>query len=190
MAASGEPLSRAAEKQRPEHGTKETVMLGMSLGTFTLLHVLISLLGVAAGGIAMIGWLKSDTSRIATAIFLAATVLTSATGFLFPFTKLLPSHIVGIISLVVLAVATFAFYGKHALGVWRPVYTVTAMLALYLNVFVLVIQSFLKIPLLKSLAPTQTEPPFLIVQGAVFLVLLGLTILITIRFRPRSLASY
>ena len=112
------------------------------------------------------------------------------TGFLFPFTKLLPSHIVGIISLVMLTLATFAFYGKHLSGIWRPVYTVTAMLALYLNVFVLIIQSFLKIPLLKSWAPTQTEPPFLVVQGVVFLLVLLLTVLITIRFRPARLAAY
>ena len=80
----------------------------MSLTTFTLLHVLISLIGIVVGLIAMTGWLKSDPSRIPTAIFLATTILTSVTGFLFPFTKLLPSHIVGIISLVMLALATFA----------------------------------------------------------------------------------
>src|SRR5260370_29521964 len=113
-------------------------MLGMSLSTFTLLHVLISLIGIVAGLIAMVGWLKSDPSRISTAIFLATTILTSVTGFLFPFTKLLPSHIVGIISLVMLAFAAFALYGKHLSGIWRPLYTVTAMLALYLNVFVLI----------------------------------------------------
>jgi hypothetical protein len=165
-------------------------MLGMSLGTFTLSHVLISSIGIAAGLVAMLGWQKSDPSRVPTAIFLATTILTSVTGFLFPFTKLLPSHIVGIISLLMLAVATFAFYGKHVSGFWRPVYTVTAMLALYLNVFVLVIQSFLKVPLLKSVAPTQTELPFLVVQGTIFLVLLVLTVLITIRFRPSPLAAH
>jgi hypothetical protein len=165
-------------------------MLGMSLNTFTLLHVLISLIGVVAGLIAMVGWLKSDPSRIPTAIFLATTVLTSVTGFLFPFPKLPPSHIVGIISLVMLAFATFALYGTHLSGIWHPVYTVTAMLALYLNVFVLIIQSFLKIPLLKSWAPTQTEPPFLVVQGVAFLLVLVLTVLITVRFRPARLAAY
>jgi hypothetical protein len=117
-------------------------MLGMSLTTFTLLHVLISLIGIVAGLIAMIGWLKSEPSRTPTAIFLATTILTSVTGFLFPFTKLLPSHIVGIISLVLLAFATLALYGKHLSGIWRPTYTVTALLSLYLNVFVLIIQRF------------------------------------------------
>jgi hypothetical protein len=89
-----------------------------------------------------------------------------------------------------LAFAAFALYGKHLSGIWRPVYTVTAMLALYLNVFVLIIQSFLKIPLLKSWAPTQTEAPFLVVQGVIFLLLLLVTVLITMRFRPAQLAAY
>src|SRR5882757_11579060 len=124
-------------------------MTGFTLSAFTLLHVLISLIGIIAGLIALTGWLKSDPARTPTATFLATTILTSATGFMFPFTKLLPSHIVGIISLVLLAVATFALYGRHLAGIWRPIFTVTATLSLYLNVFVLVVQSFLKIPLLK-----------------------------------------
>jgi hypothetical protein len=164
-------------------------MLGMSLNAFTLLHVLISLVGIAAGFIAVTGWLKSDLARNATAIFLAATILTSVTGFLFPFSKLLPSHIVGIISLVLLAFATFALYGKHLSGIWRPIYTITALLSLYLNVFVLIIQAFLKILLLKAWAPTQTEPAFLVAQGSIFLVLLVLTILTTVRFRPDRFAA-
>jgi hypothetical protein len=164
-------------------------MLGMSLTTFTLLHVLISLIGIAAGLLATIGWLKSDPSRVPTAIFLITTILTSVTGFLFPFTKLLPSHIVGIISLVMLAFATFALYGKHLYGFWRPVYTVTALLALYLNVFVLLIQAFLKIPLLKGWAPTQTEPAFLIAQVLAFILFLVLTILTTVKFRPVRFAT-
>lgn len=163
--------------------------MGMSLGTFTLLHVLISLIGIAAGLIAMIGWLKSDSSRTATATFLATTTLTSVTGFLFPFTKLLPSHIVGIISLVMLALATFALYARHLSGFWRPVYAVTAVLSLYLNVFVLLVQGFMKIPLLKAWAPTQTEPAFLVAQGILFLLFLVLTILTTVRFRPAQLVA-
>lgn len=164
-------------------------MMGMSLATFTVLHVIISLIGIVAGLIAMSGWLKSDPSRSPTAIFLAATILTSATGFLFPFNKLLPSHVVGMISLVLLAIATFALYGSRLAGVWRPIFTVAATLSLYLNVFVLVVQSFLKIPLLKALAPTQTEPAFLIAQGATLLVFVVLTILSTVRFRPDRLAT-
>jgi hypothetical protein len=164
-------------------------MLGMSQTTFTLLHVLISLIGIVAGLIAMIGWLKSDALRIPTVVFLAATILTSVTGFLFPFTRLLPSHIVGIISLVTLAFATFALYGKHLSGIWRPIYTVAAALSLYLNVFVLIVQAFLKIPLLKEWAPTQTEPAFLVAQGSAFLLFLVLTILTTVKFRPVRFAA-
>lgn len=163
-------------------------MMGMSLAAFTILHVIISLIGVVAGILAMSGWLKSDPSRTPTAVFLATTILTSATGFLFPFTKLLPSHIVGIISLVLLAVATFALYGSRLMGIWRPIFTITATLSLYLNVFVLVVQSFLKIPILKALAPTQTEPAFLVAQGGTLLAFLALTILATVRFRPPPLA--
>lgn len=161
-------------------------MMGMSLAAFTVLHVVISLIGIVAGLIAMAGWLKSNPSRTPTAVFLAATILTSATGFLFPFTKLLPSHVVGIISLVLLAIATFSLYGFRLVGFWRPIFTITATLSLYLNVFVLVVQSFLKIPPLNALAPTQTEPAFLIAQGATLLIFLALTILATVRFRPAA----
>jgi hypothetical protein len=165
-------------------------MTGLSQNAFTLFHVLISLIGIIAGLIALSGWLKSDPSRTPTATFLATTILTSVTGFIFPFTKLLPSHIVGIISLVLLAVATFALYGGHLSGVWRPIYTVTATLALYLNVFVLIVQSFLKVPLLKAWAPTQTEPAFLVAQGAAFLLFLALTVLTTAKFRPVRLVAH
>lgn len=159
-------------------------MLGMSLATFTSLHVLISLIGLVFGVIAMVGWLRSDRSRIPTAIFLAATALTSLTGFLFPFAKLLPSHVVGMLSLAMLALAAFALYGRNLSGIWRPIYTVTALLSLYLNVFVLTVQAFLKIPLLTTWAPTQTEPAFLIAQGSVFILFIVLTILTTVKFRP------
>lgn len=162
----------------------------MSLAAFTWLHVVISLVGIAFGLIAMLGWLKSDPSRRSTAIFLAATALTSMTGFLLPFTKLLPSHIVGILSLATLAVAAFALYGRNLLGLWRPIYTVTALLSLYLNVFVLTVQAFLKIPPLAAWAPTQTEPAFLIAQGSVLIIFIVLTILTTLKFRPAQFALH
>lgn len=165
------------------------MMMGMGLATFTLLHVLISLVGIVAGLIAMIGWLRSDPLRIPTVVFLAATILTSVTGFLSPFTKLLPSHIVGIVSLVMLAIALFALYRKHLSGIWRTVYMVTAVLSLYLNVFVLIVQAFLKISLLKAWAPTQTKRAFLIAQGSAFLLFFVLTILTTVKFRPVRLAA-
>lgn len=160
------------------------------LAAFTLLHVIISLIGIVAGLVAVSGWLKSDPSRTPTVVFLVTTILTSATGFLFPFTKLLPSHVVGIISLVMLAIATFALYGGRLAGVWRPVFTVTATLSLYLNVFVLVVQSFLKVSFLNALAPTQTEPAFLVAQGATLVVFLALTVLATLKFRPAQLAAH
>jgi hypothetical protein len=160
------------------------------LAAFTLLHVIISLIGIVAGLVAVSGWLKSDPSRTPTVVFLVTTILTSATGFLFPFTKLLPSHVVGIISLAMLAIATFALYGGRLAGVWRPVFTVTATLSLYLNVFVLVVQSFLKVSFLNALAPTQTEPAFLVAQGATLVVFLALTVLATLKFRPARLAAH
>jgi hypothetical protein len=165
------------------------MMIGMNLATFTLLHVLISLVGIAAGLVAMIGLLKSKLLRAFTGLFLATTVLTSGTGFLFPFSKLLPSHIVGILSIVTLAVSAFALYAKHLSGVWRLIYVITAMVSLYLNVFVLIVQSFLKIEPLRALAPTQTEPAFLAAQGAALLLFVAITILATMRLRPMQLSA-
>jgi hypothetical protein len=143
------------------------MMLGMSLQTFTQFHVIISLIGVAAGLVAVFGMLGAKRLPGWTALFLITTVLTSVTGFMFPFTKLLPSHVVGIISLVVLALALIGLYARHLAGSWRAIYVVTAVLALYLNVFVAVVQSFLKIPALHALAPLGTETPFKIAQGVV-----------------------
>ena len=158
------------------------MMLGMTLATFTLFHVVISLVGIASGLIVVYGLLTGKRLDTWTAIFLIFTVLTSATGFLFPFTHLLPSHIVGIISLVVLAFAILARYPLHLNGIWRLAYVISAMLALYLNVFVLVAQLFLKVPALKALAPTGKEPPFLIAQLTVMAVFVVLTVLAAKRF--------
>src|ERR1700686_4754289 len=127
------------------------MVLGMSLSTFTLLHVVISLIAIVAGIIVMFGLLGSNRMPGLTAIFLLFTILTSATGFLIPpllSEKLLPSHMVGILSLVLLAVACIALYGMKLAGAWRWIYAVTALLSLYLNVFVLIIPSFLKVPAL------------------------------------------
>jgi hypothetical protein len=158
--------------------------LGLDLMTFTLLHVLISLIGVVAGFVVMAELLTSRSSSGWTTIFFATTIVTSASGFLFPFSKLLPSHIVGIISLALLAIALFAFYIQQMHGLWRQVYIVTALLSLYLNVFVMIIQAFLKIPVLKGLAPTQTEPPFIIVQGVTLLFFVTVIIVSAIKYRP------
>ena len=162
------------------------MVLGMSLATFTLLHVVISLVGVAAGLIAMVGLLTSNPLRGWTALFLATTILTSVTGFFFPVEKLLPSHIIGIISLVLLAIACLALYGKKLSGAWRWIYVLTAMLSLYLNVFVMIIQSFLKIAPLHALAPSvpPSEPPFAIVQGIVLVFFIGVIVAAVRKFRP------
>ncbi len=158
------------------------MILGMSTATYTFLHVLISLVGIGSGLVVMFGFLTGKRLDGLTAVFLSTTVLTSVSGFGFPFDHLLPAHIVGIISLVILAVAIPARYMFHLAGSWRWIYVIGATTALYLNVFVLVVQSFMKVPALKALAPTQTEPPFLVAQSIVLVVYLGLTVLATRRF--------
>jgi hypothetical protein len=152
------------------------MILGMTLSTFTLFHVVLSLVGIASGFIVVYGMVAGKRLDLWNAIFLVFTVLTSLTGFLFPFHHLLPSHVVGILSLVVLAVAILARYPFHLRGAWGRAYVVSAMLALYFNVFVLVVQAFLKVPALKAAAPTQKEPPFLIAQIAVIALFVVLTI--------------
>lgn len=166
------------------------MILGMSTSTFTLVHVLISLAGIGSGLIVVYGLLAGRRFDRWTAFFLITTVATSVTGFFFPFHKLLPSHVVGIISLSVLAVAIVARYTFHLAGAWRRVYVVSAIVALYLNVFVLIAQAFEKVPALKALAPTQKEPPFLITQLVVLIVFVLLTIRAAKRFRveaPRAI---
>src|SRR6478736_4081819 len=176
--------SFAAGSQRGVHH----MVLGMSLANFTLLHVIISLIAIVTGLIVMFGLLGSKRMPGLTAIFLLFTILTSATGFLFPFTQLLPSHMVGILSLVLLAIACIALYGMRLAGIWRPIYVVTAMISLYLNVFVLVIQSFLKVPALHALAPSvpPAGPVFAVVQGVVLVFFVLVIIGAWRRFRPMA----
>ena len=165
------------------------MILGITLSTFTLVHVLISLAGIGSGFIVVYGMLTAKRLDNWTAIFLATTILTSLTGYLFPVKQLLPSHIVGAISLVVLAVALVARYARHMEGSWRWIYVVSALVALYLNVFVAVVQSFLKIPPVHALAPTQKEPPFLVVQLAVMAIFLVIGILAVKKFRVAPAAA-
>jgi hypothetical protein len=165
------------------------MILGMSLSTFVTVHVIISLIAIVSGIIVMFGLLTSKRMPGLTAIFLLFTILTSATGFLIPpllSEKLLPSHIVGILSLVLLAIACVALYGMKLSGAWRSVYVVTAMTSLYLNVFVLIIQAFLKVPVLHALAPSvpPSEPPFAIIQGIVLVFFVIVIIGAVRRFRP------
>jgi hypothetical protein len=162
------------------------MMLGLSLSTFTMLHVIISLVGIVSGLIVLSGLLGSNRMPGLTALFLLTTILTSLTGFGFPFTALLPSHIIGILSLVLLAIACLALYGMKLSGAWRWIYAVTAMIALYFNIFVLIIQGFLKIPALTALAPGNppSGPAFAVVQGLVLLFFVLVIIGVVRRFRP------
>jgi hypothetical protein len=165
------------------------MILGMSTATYTLLHVVISLVGIGSGFVVMYGLLSGKRLDGWTALFLATTVATSVTGFGFPFDHLLPSHKVGMISLAVLAVAILARYPLHLAGAWRRIYVVCAAIALYLNVFVAVFQSFEKVPALKAMAPTQKEPPFLVAQLVVLAVFVLLTIFATIKFPPQPVRT-
>jgi hypothetical protein len=145
-----------------------------SLTTFTLIHVVLSLLGIFAGLVVVGGLVAGKRLDGWTGVFLTTTVLTNVTGFGFPFVTLLPSHAVGIISLVVLPVVIAAYYWKHLTGLWRNVYVVGAIFALYLNVFVLVAQLFHRIPALFELAPKQNEPPFALTQLLVLVLFVWL----------------
>ncbi len=160
--------------------------LGLSVAAITLIHVIISMIGIVTGLMTMIGLLRSSPVPRWTTVFLLTTILTSVTGFMFPFDKLLPSHVIGIISLVLLAVACFALYSQKLAGRWRWIYVVTAMTALYLNIFVLIIQSFLKVPPLHALAPSvpPSEPPFAVVQGIVLVLFVAATVMAVRKFRP------
>ena len=162
------------------------MMLGLSLSTFTMLHVIISLVGIVSGLLVLFGLLGSNRMPGLTALFLLTTILTSLTGFGFPFTALLPSHIIGILSLVLLAIACLALFGMKLSGAWRWIYAVTAMIALYFNIFVLIIQGFLKIPVLTALAPGNppSGPAFAVVQGLVLLFFVLVIIGVVRRFRP------
>jgi len=165
------------------------MILGMSVSTFTAVHVVISLIGIFSGLVVLLGMFKSKKLEGCTAVFLATTILTSVTGFMLPADHLLPSHVVGAISLVVLAVALFALYVNWLAGFWRWLYVVTAVIALYLNVFVLIAQSFLKIPALHALAPTGSEPPFKITQLVVLALFICFGIIAVRSFRPAAQAS-
>jgi hypothetical protein len=157
------------------------MIFGMT--TLTFVHVLLSLAGIFSGFVVVFGLLASKRLDGWTALFLASTVLTSVTGFLFPFHGFLPSHGVGIISLIVLAIASFARYGRHLAGSWRRTYVITAVIALYLNVFVLIVQLFRKVPALKAIAPTQSEAPFKLTQVVALALFVALASSAAIRFR-------
>jgi hypothetical protein len=179
-------FARRSRSIQPVSTGERIMVLGMSLATFTLVHVIISLIAIAAGFVVLSGLLGSNRMAGMTALFLLTTILTNATGFLFPFEKLLPSHMIAILSLVLLAIACIALYGMKLSGAWRWIYVVTALLSLYFNVFVLVIQSFLKIPVLTALAPGNPPagPVFAVVQGIVLVFFIVVIIGSVRRFRP------
>jgi hypothetical protein len=162
------------------------MILGMSTSTFTLVHVVISLIGIVSGLIVLFGMFGVRSLNGWTALFLATTVLTNVTGFFFPRDHLLPSHIVGIISLIALAVAILALYVYRLAGSWRWIYVTGAVVTLYLNVFVGVVQAFQKLPFLQPLAPTQSEPPFLATQLIVMAAFVVLGVMAARKFHPVS----
>ncbi len=161
------------------------MILGLSVYAFTVLHVVISLIAIAAGLSVVAGMLRSDSVSAWTAVFLTTTVLTVATGFLFPITAFTPALGVGIVCAVALAAALMALYGFHLAGPWRLTYIVAAIFALYLNAFVAVVQAFQKLPWLHALAPTQSEPAFVAAQTALLIVFVVLGVLGARRFYPQ-----
>jgi hypothetical protein len=160
------------------------MILGMKTSTFTLLHVLISLVGIGSGFVVMYGLVTARRLNRWTVLFLASTAATSITGFLFPIEHVTPGIIVGILSMIVLGIAVVARYNLQLKGIARPLYVVCASVALYFNVFVLVVQSFEKSPALRALAPTQKEPPFGITQLLLLLLFVVVTVFAVKRFRP------
>jgi hypothetical protein len=165
------------------------MILGMTTSTFTIVHVLISFAGIGSGFVVVCGLLTGKRFDAWTAIFLVTTILTSLTGFLFPVEHLLPSHIIGITSLVVLGVAVLARYARQMERTWRWIYAVCAVLALYLSVFVAVVQSFMKIPTVHALAPTQKEPPFLVVQLVVMAIFVVFGIFAVKKFHIKPVST-
>lgn len=160
------------------------MILGMSLAAFTQIHVVLSLVGIAAGILVVVGMWKSERMPTATAIFLATTILTSVTGFFFPFVKVGPPHIFGVISLVLLVFTLLGLYRYSLAGRWRATYVVTAIIALYLNSVVGIVQAFLKIPALHAFAPLGNEPPMAVAQGLLLLIFVVATVLALRGFRP------
>jgi hypothetical protein len=160
------------------------MIIGLSIAAFTQLHVILSLVGIASGAIVLYGMCRAKSLNGWTALFLATTVATSVTGFLFHSAKLGAPHVVGVISLVALGAAIIALYVYRLKGAWRRVYVVCAVLALYLNVFVAIVQAFQKLPWLRSLAPTQSEPPFVLAQLLALIMFVVIGIAAVREFRP------
>jgi hypothetical protein len=162
------------------------MIIGLSIHTFTIIHVIISLVAIASGIVVLVGMLGAHRLPGWTALFLVTSILTSVTGFMFPINGFTPAIGTGIVSILVLGVALIALYAKHLVGSWRWIYVTAAATALYFNVLVLIVQSFQKVPALHALAPTQSEPPFLIAQGSALVVFLVVGFFAASRFRPAT----
>ena len=162
------------------------MILGMSTAAFTQFHVLLSLIGIVSGIVVALAMLGANRVPALTAIFLLTTAATSVTGFMFHFASFGPPEIIGVISLVALGVAILALYRYKLAGSWRWIYVAAAVFALYLNVFVGVVQTFQKVPFFRALAPTQTEPPFAVAQGVVLIALIALGIAAVRKSHPSS----
>ncbi len=160
------------------------MILGMSTALFTAIHVVLSLIGIATGFILMFGMIGGRKLPSWTVWFFVTNLLTDVTGFLFPFKGITPGIIIGVLSVVVLLLASLSYYVMRLVGTWRARYVISAAVVLYFNVFVLIVQSFEKLPMLKAIAPTQASAPFGITQ----LCALGLIVLLTFlafrRFQP------
>lgn len=165
------------------------MILGVSTAAFTAVHVIISLIGIGSGIVVVLGMCQGARLPGWTALFLGTTVLTSATGFLFHSAAFGPPHVIGVISLVVLAVAIVALYVKHLAGAARWIYIVTAVLALWFNAFVGVVQAFQKLPALHALAPTQKELPFFAAQFLVLALCAGIAAIALKRFPARAIRA-
>ena len=159
----------------------------MILNALTILHVVLSLIGIGSGVVAIYGLLKAKTPGRWTQTFLATTAATTLTGFLFPFHGVTPAQVLGVLSLVALVVASVSIYRHHSQGSWRRIYAITAVMALYFNVFVLVVQLFRRVPALTAMAPTQSETPFQIAQLAVLLLFAAIGIRAATTKPPRGL---
>jgi hypothetical protein len=168
---------------------KHLMILGMSTATYTLIHVIISLIGIVSGLFVLAGLLAGKFLRLVNGLFLITTLLTSLGGFAFPNSHITPAIVLGILSCAVLAIAIAALYIFHLAGHWRTTYVVTAMIALYFNCFVLVVQLFLKVPAIHALAPTQAEPPFKIAQATLLILFIVLTAVAAKKFRSASLIA-
>ena len=158
----------------------------MILSTFTFVHVAISVIGILSGLVVVFGMISGKSLGGWTRLFLVTTVLTSVTGFLFPFKGVTPGDVVGLLSLAVLALAITARYRRQLAGGWRRTYVISAVIALYLNVFVLIVQLFEKVPALEALAPKQSEPPFVVTQVTVMALFIVLGVLAVRKFREEA----